>query len=162
MTDIVDAATGRQGKGDVSRMGDVAAPRLGAKQGRPQVGGLMTPARIGALTDAVVAIVLTIMGIQLNFPAEPTLQSALRVLPLLGAYLFAFMNVAIFWNNLRHMMNAARKVTGGVLWANHALLFWLTLFPRDHPLDRSGGDHVLAGGVIRACALRRGGLVRDP
>jgi uncharacterized membrane protein len=53
----------------------------------------------------------------------------IAVLPLLAAYLLAFVNVAIYWNNHHHMMQSARKVTGGVLWANHALLFFLTLFP---------------------------------
>ena len=89
----------------------------------------MSPSRLNALTDGVVAIVLTIMVLELKFPAEPTLRAALAVLPLLGAYLLAFVNVAIYWNNHHHMMQSARKVTGGVLWANHALLFWLTLFP---------------------------------
>jgi uncharacterized membrane protein len=89
----------------------------------------MTPARLNALTDGVVAIVLTIMVLELKFPAEPTLHAALAVLPLLAAYLLAFVNVAIYWNNHHHMMQSAHKVTGAVLWANHALLFWLTLFP---------------------------------
>ena len=89
----------------------------------------MSPNRLNALTDGVVAIVLTIMVLELKFPAEPTLHAALAVLPLLGAYLLAFVNVAIYWNNHHHMMQSARKVTGSVLWANHSLLFWLTLFP---------------------------------
>jgi len=89
----------------------------------------VSPTRLNALTDGVVAIVLTIMVLELKFPAEPTLQAALAVLPLLAAYLLAFVNVAIYWNNHHHMMQSARRVTGGVLWANHALLFWLTLFP---------------------------------
>ncbi|HEX6661028.1 MAG TPA: TMEM175 family protein [Sphingomicrobium sp.] len=89
----------------------------------------MSPGRLNALTDGVVAIVLTIMVLELKFPAEPTLAAALAVLPLLAAYLLAFVNVAIFWNNHHHMMQSARKVTGAVLWANHALLFCLTLFP---------------------------------
>jgi uncharacterized membrane protein len=89
----------------------------------------MSPARLNALTDGVVAIVLTIMVLELKFPAEPTLGAVLAVLPLLAAYLLAFVNVAIYWNNHHHMVQSARKVTGGVLWANHALLFWLTLFP---------------------------------
>jgi uncharacterized membrane protein len=89
----------------------------------------MSPGRLNALTDGVVAIVMTIMVLELKFPAEPTLAAALAVLPLLAAYLLAFINVAIYWNNHHHMMQSARKVTGGVLWANHALLFWLTLFP---------------------------------
>jgi len=89
----------------------------------------MTPTRLNALTDGVVAIVLTIMVLELKFPAEPTLHAALAVLPLLGAYLLAFVNIALYWNNHHHLMSSARKITGGVLWANHALLFWLTLVP---------------------------------
>src|SRR3954470_611375 len=89
----------------------------------------MTPTRLNALTDGVVAIVMTIMVLELKFPAEPTLAAVLAVLPLLAAYLLAFINVAIYWNNHHHMVQSARRVSGGVLWANHALLFWLTLFP---------------------------------
>lgn len=89
----------------------------------------MSPGRLNALTDGVVAIVLTIMVLELKFPAEPTLSAVLAVLPLLAAYLLAFVNVAIYWNNHHHMMQGARRVTGRVLWANHALLFCLTLFP---------------------------------
>jgi uncharacterized membrane protein len=89
----------------------------------------MKPDRLNALTDGVVAIVLTIMVLEVKIPAEPTLSAVLDALPLLAAYLLAFVNVAIYWNNHHHMMQSAKQVTGGVLWANHALLFWLTLFP---------------------------------
>lgn len=89
----------------------------------------MKPDRLNALTDGVVAIVLTIMVLELKFPEEPTLQAVMHVMPLLAAYLLAFIYVAIYWNNHHHMMQSARKVTGPVLWANHALLFCLTLFP---------------------------------
>jgi uncharacterized membrane protein len=89
----------------------------------------MKPDRLNALTDGVVAIVLTIMVLEVKIPAEPTLRAVLEVLPFLAAYLLAFVYVAIYWNNHHHMMQSAKKVTGAVLWANHALLFWLTLFP---------------------------------
>ena len=89
----------------------------------------MTPSRLNGQTDVVVAIVLTIMVLELKLPEEPTLAAVLTVLPLLAAYLLAFIYVAIYWNNHHHMMQSAHKVTGGVLWSNHALLFWLTLFP---------------------------------
>src|SRR3982750_1619839 len=89
----------------------------------------MTATRLNALTDGVIAIVLTIMVLELKFPAEPTLHAFLAILPLLAAYLLSFVNIAIYWNNHHHMMQSAKKVTGGVLWANHALLFWLTLIP---------------------------------
>ena len=89
----------------------------------------MTPARLNALTDGVVAIVLTIMVLELKFPEESTFEAVLTVLPLLAAYLLAFVYVAIYWNNHHHMMQSAHQVTGAVLWANHSLLFCLTLFP---------------------------------
>ncbi len=89
----------------------------------------MKPDRLNALTDGVVAIVLTIMVLELKIPDEPNLAAVLKVLPLLAAYLLAFIYVAIYWNNHHHMMQSARKITGSVLWANHALLFCLTLFP---------------------------------
>ena len=89
----------------------------------------MSPGRLNALTDGVVAIVLTIMVLEVRIPAEPTLSAVLDVLPFLAAYLLAFIYVAIYWNNHHHMMQSAKRVTGAVLWANHALLFWLTLFP---------------------------------
>src|ERR1044072_10009805 len=89
----------------------------------------MTPSRLNALTDGVVAIVLTIMVLELKFPEDPTFGAVLPVLPMLAAYLLAFIYVAIYWNNHHHMMQSAHKVTGAVLWANHSLLFWLTLFP---------------------------------
>jgi uncharacterized membrane protein len=89
----------------------------------------MRPERLNALTDGVVSVALTIMVLEVKFPAQPTLGAVIAVMPLLAAYLLAFVNVAIYWNNHHHMMQSARRVTGGVLWANHALLFFLTLFP---------------------------------
>jgi uncharacterized membrane protein len=124
----------------------------------------MSPGRLNALTDGVVAIVLTIMVLELKFPAEPTLGAVLAVLPLLAAYLLAFVNVAIYWNNHHHMMQSAHKVTGAVLWANHALLFWLTLFPLmirwiDEagitPLPVASFGLVLIGGSIAYMILER-------
>jgi TMEM175 potassium channel family protein len=89
----------------------------------------MKPDRLNALTDGVVAIVLTIMVLELKIPEEPSLGAVLAVLPMLAAYLLAFIYVAIYWNNHHHMMQSAHTVTGAVLWANHSLLFCLTLFP---------------------------------
>jgi uncharacterized membrane protein len=124
----------------------------------------MSPSRLNALTDGVVAIVLTIMVLELKFPAEPTLHAVLAVLPLLAAYLLAFINVAIYWNNHHHMMQSAHRVTGAVLWANHALLFWLTLFPLmirwiDEagitPLPVASFGLVLVGGAISYLILEQ-------
>ena len=87
----------------------------------------MRPERLNALTDGVVAIVLTIMVLELKFPEEPTFAAVLAVLPLLAAYLLAFIYVAIYWNNHHHMMHVAKAVSGAILWANLHLLFWLPL-----------------------------------
>src|SRR5690349_13219736 len=89
----------------------------------------MKPERLNALTDGVVAIVLTIMVLELKFPEEPTLAAVMAILPLLAAYLLAFIYVALYWNNHHHMMQSASRVTGLALWTNHALMFCLTLFP---------------------------------
>ena len=75
----------------------------------------MSPSRLNGLTDGVVAIVLTIMVLELKFPEQSTLNALLEVLPLLAAYLLAFIYVAIYWNNHHHMMQSAHKVTGAVL-----------------------------------------------
>ena len=89
----------------------------------------MTPGRLNALTDGVVAIVLTIMVLELKIPEESSFSAVVAVLPMLAGYLLAFVYVAIYWNNHHHMMQSAKRITGAVLWANHALLFCLTLFP---------------------------------
>jgi uncharacterized membrane protein len=115
----------------------------------------VSPTRLNALTDGVVAIVLTIMVLELKFPAEPTLHAALAVLPLLAAYLLAFVNVAIYWNNHHHMMQSAHRVTGSVLWANHSLLFFLTLFPLViRWIDEAGITSwpVASFGIVLVCA----------
>jgi uncharacterized membrane protein len=89
----------------------------------------MTPERLNALTDGVVAIVLTIMVLEVKIPAEPTPEAVLAVLPFLAAYLLAFVYVAIYWNNHHHLLHACERVDGAILWANMHLLFWLSLVP---------------------------------
>src|SRR3954451_15336067 len=89
----------------------------------------MKPDRLNAFTDGVLAVVITIMVLELKFPAEANFKAVEAVLPLLGAYLLSFVNIGIFWNNHHHMMQSARRVNGAVLWANLALLFWLSLIP---------------------------------
>ena len=85
----------------------------------------MRPERLNALTDGVVAIVMTIMVLELKFPEEPTLDALMAVFPLLAAYLLAFIYVAIYWNNHLFFFFSAHKVTGTVLWVKDALLFFL-------------------------------------
>ena len=89
----------------------------------------MKPERLAAFTDGVVAIIITIMVLELPTPHGADLASLKPVLPLLAAYLLAFINVGIYWSNHHHMLQAAKKVNGAVLWANNALLFCLSLVP---------------------------------
>jgi len=90
---------------------------------------LMGKARLEAFTDGVVAIIITIMVLELKVPPGTDLAALKESLPVFSAYVLSFINVAIFWNNHHHMLHAARQVDGRVLWANLALLFWLSLVP---------------------------------
>jgi uncharacterized membrane protein len=89
----------------------------------------MKPDRLNALTDGVVAIAITIIVLELPVPVEPTLAGLKVVTPMLLAYLLSFINIGIFWSNHHHMLATARMVDGRVLWANLALLFFLSLLP---------------------------------
>lgn len=90
----------------------------------------MDTGRIEAFSDGVLAIVITIMVLGLVQPAAPTFESFFATTGLgLLSYLLSFVYVGIYWNNHHHMLHAAGKVSGGVLWANLHLLFWLSLVP---------------------------------
>jgi uncharacterized membrane protein len=90
---------------------------------------VMTPARLSAFTDGVLAIVLTIMVLELPVPHGTDLAAMRPLWPILGAYALSFINIGIFWNNHHHLMHLTRKVDGRVLWVNLLLLFWLSLVP---------------------------------
>src|SRR4029450_12588960 len=85
--------------------------------------------RLMLFTDAVVAIAMTIMVLDLRVPSTPAWQAIEPVIPLLFAYAMAFINIGIFWTNHHHMLATASRVNGRALWANLFLLFWLTLMP---------------------------------
>ena len=85
--------------------------------------------RLEAFTDGVVAIIITIMVLELKTPQEASWPALLSSVPILLTYLLSFVNVGIFWNNHHHMLHAAEKVDGRVLWANLSLLFCLSLVP---------------------------------
>ena len=89
----------------------------------------MGKGRLEAFTDGVVAIIITIMVLELRVPRGATWADLHPVLPILGAYLLSFVNVGIFWNNHHHMLHAVRRINGASLWANLALLFALSLVP---------------------------------
>jgi len=82
-----------------------------------------------AFTDGVIAIIITIMVLEMKVPAGSDLSALRSVLPVFLAYALSFANVAIFWNNHHHMLQATEKINGKVLWANTNLLFWMSLSP---------------------------------
>jgi uncharacterized membrane protein len=89
----------------------------------------MDTARLEAFTDGVVAIIITIMVLEIRVPRGADLAALQADVPILLAYVLSYINVGIFWNNHHHMLHAAEHVNGKVLWANLALLFWLSLVP---------------------------------
>ncbi len=89
----------------------------------------MTTARFEAFTDAVIAIIITIMVLEFKAPHEATWRALCEQYPHFLCYLLSFVFLGIYWNNHHHMMHSVKHVGGGVLWANLALLFWLSLVP---------------------------------
>jgi uncharacterized membrane protein len=89
----------------------------------------MSKGRMEAFSDGVIAILITIMVLELRPPHEASLASMLPLVPTFLSYLLSFVYLGIYWNNHHHMLQAAEHVDGGVLWANLHLLFWLSLVP---------------------------------
>jgi uncharacterized membrane protein len=85
--------------------------------------------RLLAITDGVVAIIITIMVLELKTPADATLGALVAIWHVFLAYALSFVYVAIYWNNHHHFFHLVRRVNGAVLWANINLLFWLSLVP---------------------------------
>jgi uncharacterized membrane protein len=85
--------------------------------------------RLEALTDGVLAIVITIMVLELKLPSGSSFSSLMASLPIYLTYALSFVNVGIFWNNHHHMLHVTEKINGLVLWANLFLLFWMSLVP---------------------------------
>ena len=85
--------------------------------------------RLEAFSDGVLAVIITIMALELKAPVEGTFRSLHERLPSLLIYILSFTFIGIYWNNHHHLLRAARRVTGGVMWANLHLLFWLSLIP---------------------------------
>ncbi|WP_300567323.1 TMEM175 family protein [Flavobacterium sp.] len=89
----------------------------------------MNKTRLEAFSDGVLAIIITIMVLELKTPSAPSFKSLLQLFPVFISYVLSFIYVGIYWNNHHHMMHTVKKVTGGILWANLHLLFWLSLVP---------------------------------
>ena len=89
----------------------------------------MTKGRIEAFSDGVIAIIITIMVLELKVPHGHDLAALQPLLPIFLSYVLSFANVGIYWNNHHHLFQAVKHIGGGVLWANLHLLFWLSLLP---------------------------------
>ncbi|WP_407275171.1 TMEM175 family protein [Halothiobacillus sp. DCM-1] len=89
----------------------------------------MGKARLEAFSDGVLAIIITIMVLEMKVPHGDTLADLAPLIPVFLSYVLSFIYVGIYWNNHHHLLLAAKHITGGVLWANLNLLFWLSLFP---------------------------------
>ena len=89
----------------------------------------MRKGRLEAFSDGVLAILITIMVLELKVPHGNGFEALQPLLPVLLSYLLSFVNIGIYWNNHHHMLQAAEKVSGTVLWTNLHLLFWLSLVP---------------------------------
>ncbi|MFZ6767429.1 TMEM175 family protein [Undibacterium sp. Di26W] len=89
----------------------------------------MGKTRLEAFSDGVIAILLTIMVLEMKVPHGGTLDTLLQVWPVFFSYVLSFIYVGIYWNNHHHMLHTCHRVTGGILWANLHLLFWLSLIP---------------------------------
>ena len=89
----------------------------------------MTKGRLEAFSDGVIAIIITIMVLEMKVPHGGGLKDLAPLLPVFLSYVLSFLYVGIYWNNHHHMLHASSAVTGTVLWANLHFLFWLSLFP---------------------------------
>ncbi len=89
----------------------------------------MSKGRLEAFSDGVLAIIITIMVLELKVPQGGDLEALSPLFPVFLSYVMSFVYIGIYWNNHHHLLHAASKVTGGILWANLHLLFWLSLVP---------------------------------
>src|SRR5579862_5941269 len=92
----------------------------------------MHKGRLEAFSDGVLAIIITIMVLELKIPhgtSSPSLADLTPLLPVFLSYLLSFVFLGIYWNNHHHMLHVVQRVSGGILWANLHLLFWLSLIP---------------------------------
>src|SRR5215813_6179150 len=89
----------------------------------------MSKGRLEAFSDGVLAVIITIMVLEMKSPSGPTLAALRPVLPVLLSYLLSFVYIGIYWNNHPHLLHVTQNVTGATLWATLHLLFWLSVIP---------------------------------
>ena len=124
----------------------------------------MTTGRVEAFSDGVIAIIITIMVLELRPPHDASIAGLRPLLPVLGSYVMSYIYLGIYWNNHHHLLHAAQHVDGRCLWANLHLLFWLSLIP--FVTAWMGENHfttwpvALYGGVLLCAAIAYFILVR--
>ena len=117
----------------------------------------MPKTRLEAFSDGVLAIIITIMVLELKVPHGDDLSVLRPLLPVFFSYVLSFVYIGIYWNNHHHMLHAVKRISGGVLWANLHLLFWLSLLP--FVTGWMGENHfarlptALYGGVLLMAAI---------
>ncbi len=89
----------------------------------------MKKGRVEAFSDGVIAIIITIMVLEMKIPHDNTIAALKPLFPVFLSYVLSFIYIGIYWNNHHHMMHAAKTINGKILWANMHLLFWLSLIP---------------------------------
>lgn len=89
----------------------------------------MTKTRLEAFSDGVIAIIITIMVLELKIPHEATWEALFELWPVTLSYILSFINIGIYWGNHHHLLHTTRKLNSGIIWANLNLLFWLSLMP---------------------------------
>jgi len=92
-------------------------------------GWMMGTSRMEAFSDGVIAIIITVMVLDLRIPRQMNLDALVPVVPALLTYLLSFLYLGIYWSNHHHLLHTVQRVSGGILWANLHLLFWLSLIP---------------------------------
>ena len=124
----------------------------------------MSKGRLEAFSDGVIAIIITIMVLELKVPHGATWADLRELLPIMVSYVLSFVNVGIYWNNHHHLLQAVKQVDGRVLWANMHLLFWLSLMPFATAWmgenDFAALPTALYGGVLLLSAIAYTILVR--
>ncbi|MEO8627391.1 MAG: TMEM175 family protein [Betaproteobacteria bacterium] len=132
----------------------------------------MDKGRLEAFSDGVIAIIITIMVLELKVPHGTELSDLIPLAPVFGSYALSFVYVGIYWNNHHHMLHAVQRIKGSVLWANLHLLFWLSLIPfvtgwmgENHfsavPVALYGADLLLTGAayyILARCLISIQGI----
>lgn len=122
----------------------------------------MDKTRLEAFSDGVIAIIITIMVLEMKVPHGTGIAALKPLWPVFLSYVLSYLYVGIYWNNHHYMLHATRKISGTTLWANLHLLFWLSLFPVRNGLD--GGEPFCAGTfrALRPSAIHGWSCVYDP